>query len=249
MAVEAILASSLLNGAAGAGLAGAAAKGTMNMNKKGSKIKVLGNDLMNSSNKSPKKDGETKGKKTYRLSKPVEDEFLYQLVSNGMSTREAMKIMKHLNEINKGEADWIGLAQRVIWNRNHGLPLEAGCGGPIPEPPEDDDSNEEDKKPKTEKEKEEEKKLAKQLEKNAHQNRSLSKSDIQKKTDSEEWTYNNYGKRLTSPKDKMLELSPDEKAVADNKRFDEGVGKAYKEAADAAKAARNAPKNNPFFKK
>lgn len=77
--------------------------------------------------------------------------------------------------------------------------------------------------------------------------KSLEGSKIEARDASKRWIAENARKRIEAPKDKVLSLSPAEKAMADNRHFDEGQSKADAERRAAEEAAKRASEIAPKF--
>ena len=85
------------------------------------------------------------------------------------------------------------------------------------------------------------------LVRNANTNSSLRKNGIEARDASKRWTAENARKRIEAPADKVWSLSPAEKAMADNRHFDEGQSKADAERRAAEEAAKRASEIAPKF--
>jgi len=85
------------------------------------------------------------------------------------------------------------------------------------------------------------------LVRNANTNVSLKSSRIEARDASKRWIAENARKRIEAPKDKVVSLSPAEKAMADNRHFDEGQSKADAERRAAEEVAKRASQIAPKF--
>ena len=101
------------------GAAGTAAKGTMDMNKKeGANKEILDDGLLSKSDTKVK--GESDGYRT--LSKAEKDELMIDLVMGGLTTREAMNVIK-TGYISKGDLEKIPVPLRRKISRMTGHDL------------------------------------------------------------------------------------------------------------------------------
>ena len=131
------LAALLLKPALDAALAGTAAKGTMDMNKKSEEKKILDDGTKTSSKKVEKKE-KAKEPKYKTLSKNEIDDLMIMLVEGGLSTKEAIQIAK-TGYISKDSLKKLSPGLRRKLSRMTGQDLEAQLGlGPGGDDDDDD---------------------------------------------------------------------------------------------------------------
>lgn len=132
-----------------AALAGAAANGTMGMNKTKEGIKVLGDDkkvLGDGKKTSSEKKVEKKEEPEYKtLSRAEKDELMITLAEGGLSTREIVKIMKS-GYISDDQLKRIPVELRRKIAKMTGQELEAQLGLGSPDDNGDDNGDDKDKK-------------------------------------------------------------------------------------------------------
>lgn len=203
-------------------LAGTAAKGTLDLNKKKEADKaILDDGLLTVTDKSDKK---VNRKEARPLTREEKNNLVIDLVASGLKASEAIDLVNASVDLAIDPGVVEALRKRAIYNKEHGLPLTTGIGPNGIEPPDDDDD---DDKYKSEHDKKIDEQNRKNITKNANQNNSTDvKNNVKRKDASEAWTKENGGKKITATEDKVKSLRKGEKALADNKRFDEGQAKA-----------------------
>lgn len=216
--------------------AGIAAKGALNLMEDSEGSKVLGDpltDKLADVEKAPKKN-------KHKYNQDEINNIMIELVSRGLSSKDATKVVDYAKEMGIELDD--KAIYRAVYNKINGLPLLQGI---VPPPNGDDDDNDDDDKEESKKDLSKEPNLQdledtkKSIKRRALENKSMKGSKAQKKLDLE----SKDTKTVTEvPRDKIENLSGDLRSISNNKRFDTGVDKAYRDAEEVKRLEREMSK-------